>query len=361
MIIGEDIELESIKAAVVGVGYLGKFHAEKYASSAQAELVAVVDSDLSRAREVADKFNVKALSDYRELAESGVQCASIASSTGSHFEVASNLLSQGMDILVEKPMTVTVDEARELNRLAEQGKRILQVGHLERFNPAFRAAKESLSRPVFFEVRRISPFSGRGHDVDVVLDLMIHDIDIVTHLVGRPVENISAVGASVLTDSCDIASARLKFNGGAVANVTASRASFKSERSLRVFQKDVYISLDYGSKKLKIYRRNASEGSELPQIEIKEFDLEKGDALKDEVESFLEAVRTRCAPLVTGEDGLRALKLARTIQDAISESSREIESSSELISEIATPEVLQEEIAAGQSAFINGSGEQRKR
>lgn len=310
-----------IKAAVVGVGYLGSFHAEKYARSEHAELVAVVDLSPGKANALAERLGTKALSDYRELPKLGVQCASIAADTLAHYEIASWLLEHGVDVLVEKPMASSVKQAKELIELARANGRILQVGHLERFNPAFRAMERLLDRPRFFEARRISPFAGRGHDVDVVLDLMIHDIDIISHLVGRPLVKVDAIGVPVLTSNVDIANARLTFEGGSVANVTASRVSFKSERSLRIFQPDVYIVLDYGNKKLKMYSKTkpAADGG-LPQIAIAEHDVEERDALADQIESFMASVESREEPIVTGVDGLRALELADRIRSAFAES-----------------------------------------
>ncbi|OVE79664.1 hypothetical protein BVY02_02590 [bacterium J17] len=316
-----DWSFSVLKSAVVGVGYLGKYHAEKYAKSKESELLAVVDKDFSVAKDRAKKYRTQAFVDYKVLPELGVQCASVASSTCSHFEIASWLLSNGVDVLVEKPVATTVEEARELCEIARKHDRILQVGHLERFNPAFRAMKEVLTDPQFFEVRRIAPFKGRGHDVDVVLDLMIHDIDIVAHLVGRPLERVEAVGTPVLTDCVDIANARLTFQGGAIANVTASRAAFASERTIRVFQKEVYISLDYEKKKMKIYRKgNRPSIGGIPSIEKDERKIKDADALEDEISAFLFAVKHRSQPVVTGEDGVRALELADTILDSINNS-----------------------------------------
>lgn len=313
-----------VKAAVVGVGYLGQFHAEKYAKSKNAELVAVVDLNEENLQRSAKKLRCEALSDYKRLPDLGVQCVSIASDTRTHFGIAKWCLENGIDVLVEKPMTVTTDEARSLIALAAKHGRILQVGHLERFNPAFRAVRDVLHHPRFFEVRRIAQFARRGHDVDVVLDLMIHDIDIVTHLVQRPVEKVEAVGISVLTGSVDIANARLTFEGGAIANVTASRAAFATERTIRIFQPDLYASLDFGKKRLKICRKG--EGKDMfgfPQIKVDEYKVEERDALADEIEAFLHSVVTREKPVVTGEDGLRALELAAWIEAEVAKSVEE--------------------------------------
>lgn len=310
-----------IKSAVVGVGYLGRYHAEKYARLKTAELTAVVDLTSDPAAKLARKFRAKYLTDYRELPKLGVQCASVASTTSTHFEIASWLLENGIDVLVEKPMTTTTEEARKLIDIAEANGRILQAGHLERFNPAFRAMRDVLKQPRFFEVRRIAPFTGRGCDVDVILDLMIHDIDIVRHLVGRPLLKIESLGVPVITESFDIVNARLTFEGGAVANVTASRAAISSERTIRIFQPDLYISLDFGKRKLKIYTLDEPfDGVGFPKVRVVERRVEERDALEDEIGSFVQCVATREQPEATGLDGLRALETVEQIHKAIRES-----------------------------------------
>ncbi len=318
-----------IRAAVIGVGYLGKFHAEKYHRSPGAELVAVVDTDAERASAVATVLNAQAVSDYRELAKLGINCASVATNTSSHHEIASFLLEHGIDVLVEKPFTVTQAEARNLIELATARKRVLQVGHLERFNPAFVAIKALLNKPCFFEVRRIAPFSGRSTDVDVVLDLMIHDIDIVSHLVDKPVNKIEAIGVPVLTGSVDIANARITFEGGAIANVTASRAAYAAERTIRIFQPELYISLDFGRKKYKVYGLTKDQSGRT-SIAISEHDVEERDALYDEVNDFIRCVQERAMPAVSGNDGLRALELALMIKRAIRDGASALLSEMEL-------------------------------
>lgn len=304
------------RCAVVGAGYLGRFHAEKYAACNDAHLVAVIDTDLARAQKIAQRLGAAAFSDYRCLPQMQVRCASIAVPTSKHYEVAAWLLRQGVDVLVEKPVAVQPEEALELIELARARGRILQIGHLERFNPAFREIEKLLNAPRYFEVRRIAPYRARGADVDVVLDLMIHDIDIVQHLINRPVRQIAAVGVPVLTASVDIANVRLTFEGGAIANLTASRAAYKTERSIRIFQPNVYIYGDYQAKELKIYRRSAAAPA-APTIAVTRLQLEEGDALADEIRSFLRAVATRDVPEVPGEDGLKALQLAARIRAEI--------------------------------------------
>ena len=315
-----------IKSAVVGCGYLGKFHAEKYYKSKNSELVAVVDPDESIAKKTAKSCKCDYLQDYKELPALGVQCASVASTTSTHYEIAKWLLENGIDVLVEKPMTTTIEEGEELVEIAKTNGRIIQAGHLERFNPAFLEMKKTAQNPWFFEVRRIAQFTGRGADVDVVLDLMIHDIDIISHLVGKPVEKIEAVGIPVLTQSVDIANARITFEGGAIANVTASRAAYKSERTFRVFQPNVYMSLDFGKKKLKIYtKQGQSDKLSLSNVSVKEVKIKERDALEHEIESFVASVRDRSEPAVSGEDGVRALELVHKVKEAFSLSMQRLE------------------------------------
>ena len=310
-----------VKAAVIGAGYLGKFHAEKYSVAEGADLVAVVDLNLERASGVGHACGCKAIQDYQLLPGLGVQCASIVSDTSTHYSIAKWLLKNGIDVLVEKPMAVELSEARELIDVAYANGRILQVGHLERFNPAFLRISQILTKPLFFEVRRIAQFTGRGADVDVLRDLMIHDIDIIAHLVGRPLLRVEAIGVPVLTNKIDIASARLVFEGGCVANVTASRAAFKAERTIKIFQPDLYISLDFGSKQAKVISRHqAKDSTSLPQIKVEDLVVEEGDALMSEIVSFLGCVRERTAPVVSGEAGLNALEIVQQIDLAISNS-----------------------------------------
>jgi predicted dehydrogenase len=309
------------RVAVVGVGYLGRFHAEKYAAEPGVELVGVVDSDAERAREVAARFGCRAFSDAREI-YGLVDCASVVVPTPLHRDVGTGLLEAGIDVLVEKPIAATLEEARALVRVAEERGRILQVGHLERFNPAMRAVAEVLTRPRFIECHRLAPFVERGTDVDVVLDLMIHDLDVILSMMTSPVAAVEAVGVPVITSSPDIASARIRFADGAIANVTASRVSFKRERKLRIFQHDTYISLDYGEKRLRICRRGQAPPGGLAPIEVEERIVEGEDALAEEIRGFLAAVRTRQAPLVSGREGLRAVELAYQILERVEDEIR---------------------------------------
>lgn len=303
----------ALRTAVIGVGYLGRFHAQKYAQIAGSTLVAVVDANAEACAKVAAELGTKAVHDYRELF-GAVDAVSLAVPTPLHHAIGCELLKNGIDVLIEKPIATTVAEARELVDLARTHKRILQVGHLERFNPAVLAAAERLQTPRFVESHRLAPFKQRGTDVSVVLDLMIHDIDLIQELVGTPIEHIDAVGATVFSGEIDIVNARLRFQGGCVANTTASRISLKQERKIRIFQDDAYLSVDMQQKILTVIRKKDAAPVESPaQVSIEEQNFDQGDALLAEIEAFLKAVRERSTPVVTGEDGLRALETAMKI------------------------------------------------
>lgn len=304
-----------VTAAVVGVGYLGKFHAEKFATSAKTKLIAVVDADATRAKEIGASVGAEPLVDYHKLFGK-VQCVSIAVPTRFHFQVAREFIEAGIDVLVEKPMTADIAEARELVAAAKARKVILQVGHLERFNPAIRKLEGVIKEPKFVECHRLAPFVERGTDVDVVLDLMIHDIDVIASLVRSPVSRVEAVGVPVLTDKPDIANARINFANGCIANVTSSRVSIKRERKIRFFQPDAYISIDYDQRRAQIYHKPPPGGGWL-DIRAENIEIKDGDALADEIDSFLECVRTRAMPLVSGGEGLRALEIASQISSQL--------------------------------------------
>lgn len=305
--------MNTLRTAVVGVGYLGQFHAEKYAAIEGSTLVGVVDSNPDRAAEIAAKVGATAYGDYRELIGK-VDAVSIVVPTQYHFDVARDFLAAGVHVLLEKPITVTVDEANELIRLAREKNLVFQVGHLERFNPVIVALKEYLTNPRFIESVRIAPFKPRGTDVNVVLDLMIHDIDIIQHIVGSPVKQINSIGAPVFTGEEDIANARIQFDNGCVANVTASRISLKSERRMRIFQPDAYIVVDFQNKKIAVFRKGEGEMFPgVPNIIVDEKEFSQGDALLAEISSFLECIRTGTQPAVSGEDGKRALETALLI------------------------------------------------
>jgi predicted dehydrogenase len=306
---------DGIRAAVIGVGYLGKFHAEKYAASEKVKLVAVVDLDEKRGNEVGGAVGAPALTDYRALFGQ-VQCVSIAVPTRFHYRVARDFIEAGIDVLVEKPLTADIAEAKALVEAAKARSVVLQVGHLERFNPAIRRLEGIIREPKFVECHRLAPFVERGTDVDVVLDLMIHDIDIIASLVRSPLQRVEAVGVPVLTDKPDIANARINFANGCIANVTSSRVSLKRERKIRFFQPDAYISIDYDQRRAQIYHKPAP-GAGWLDIRAENIEIKDGDALADEIESFLDCVRDRTLPVVGGADGLRALEIASMISSQL--------------------------------------------
>jgi len=308
-----------LRVAVIGTGYLGKFHAEKYAGMKDVDLVGVVDIQKAQAEEVARKVNTKAYCDYREILGK-VDAVSVVVPTPGHFTISRFFLENDVDVLIEKPMTLTLAEADELIEYSEKRGLIIQVGHLERFNPAVVALREKniIKRPLFIESHRLSIYQERGTDVSVVLDLMIHDIDIILNFVRSEVKNIHAAGAAVITPHVDIANARLEFENGCVANVTASRISIKNERKIRLFQRDAYISVDFARREITII--NQGDGPKeglIPGMQIKQLNFEQRDALEDELNAFVGAVRQREVPAVTGQMGREALKIALNIMDQI--------------------------------------------
>jgi predicted dehydrogenase len=304
---------KALRTAVIGVGYLGRFHAQKYAQSAASQLIAVVDANAEAARRVAAELSVEACTHIDEVLDR-VDAISIAVPTPLHFAIGRAAIERGVHVLMEKPIALTVEEADGLVELARSKGCVLQVGHLERFNPAVMAAVDRLKTPRFVESHRLAPFKQRGTDVSVVLDLMIHDIDLIQELVGEPIESIDAVGATVFSGETDIVNARLRFRGGCVANTTASRVSLKQERKIRIFQDDAYLSIDMQQKILTVVRKKDESPVESPaQVSIEEESFDQGDALLAEIEAFLRAIREGSEPVVTGEDGLRALKTAMQI------------------------------------------------
>ncbi len=314
--------MKKIRAGVIGVGYLGKFHAEKYAAADQAELVGVVDADSAQAGRVAAKTGSRAFPDYRELF-GRVDAVSIAVPTPQHYKIARECLENNIDVLIEKPITQTLAEADELIGLAEKRGLIIQVGHLERFNPAVAAVKDIVHKPMFIESNRLSMYQPRGTDVSVVLDLMIHDIDIILTFVKSGVAYCHAMGAPVVSGQVDIAHAHLEFENGAVANVTASRISSKTERKIRLFQKERYFSVDFANRSIThIWRGEGSENAPIPGMQMQEQCFEQGDALREEIRSFLNVVANRREPEVSGIMGREALQLALDITRQIKESSR---------------------------------------
>jgi len=308
-------EVKTPRVGVVGVGHIGKNHARLYAELPSAEFTAIYDIDRAVAEESATKFGVTAASSLEEFAEQ-VDAASIATPTSTHFEIARDLLHRGKDLLVEKPIADDTAQASELAELAAARRLVLQVGHVERFNPVLSALEKRLTNPRFIEAHRLSPYPNRSTDIGVVLDLMIHDLEIILHLVRSPVQTIDAVGVPVLSRGEDIANARIRFENGCVANITSSRISPEQMRKIRVFQEDVYLSLDYQNQSGEIYRRTA-EGLKRDQVEI-----ERQEPLKRELAAFIECAATGRAPKVSGFQATAALELAVEITKRINSNSR---------------------------------------
>jgi predicted dehydrogenase len=303
--------------AVIGVGALGSRHARVYAALPQARLVGVADVDPARARKVAEQYGVAATTDYRELL-SRARAASVTVPTIAHREVALELMRAGIDVLVEKPMAAGVEEAKEMLDVAREKKRVLGVGHTERYNPAVEAVLDYCEDPRFIEVHRLASFNPRSLDIDVVLDLMIHDLDVVASLVRSDVRHVEAIGVPVLTERADIANARLRFDSGCVANLTASRISQEKMRKLRVWERESYVSLDYLAQEAWSYRLERGEGR--PRILRQRLGAENEEPLKRELEDFLQAVTAGGTPRVSGEDGLKALRLAHSVMEAMEDS-----------------------------------------
>jgi len=300
---------EKIRAAVVGAGYLGRFHAQKFAVMEDVDFIGVVDTDSNRAKLVADELNTQAFNDYNEIIDR-VDAVSIAVPTSLHAQVAKPFLEKGVAVMLEKPMCVSTAEAQKLIEAASKGRAVFQVGHLERFNPAFVQLKDSITKPMFIEVHRIGTFKERGTDVDVILDLMIHDIDIILSLLGSEIVSIEAVGVPVLTSTVDIANARLRFASGCIANVTASRISADVMRKIRIFQKDTYISIDFAKKIVDIFTL-----SEDKQIGHNRIQISETDALESELRSFVDAVKGSSEVVVDGMAGLNAIRVAEMIKE----------------------------------------------
>jgi len=316
--------LNKIRVAVIGAGVFGRHHLRVLSQSVNATLVGVVDADPERAALAAAEHNCLTFATLGEL-QGNVDAAVLATPTSLHAEVGCELLASGIDLLVEKPIAADLASARRLVDTAAEHERILQIGHLERFNPAVTALKKVMTLPLFFEIHRLSLFSPRSLDVNVVLDLMIHDLDIVLDLAGGMPEEIRAAGISILSDKVDIANVRLSFPGGCIANLTASRVSTERVRKLRVFQPSQYISLDYQRQDLLAFTiQDAPDAATSKEIHCEAVTVEKSEPLKLEVEGFLESVATRSAPPVTGEEGLAALEVALAILAKIEEHTQRI-------------------------------------
>lgn len=311
--------MTQLRIGVIGVGYLGKFHAQKYMAMPEVDLVGVADVNPAYAAAVAGTCNTKPFADYRDLLKQ-VDAVSVVVPTSLHHEVATACLLAGVDVMLEKPMTTTLAEADALIALADEKKRILQVGHIERYNPAVLAMAEHLTQPIFIESHRIHVFKQRGLDVDVVLDLMIHDIDIVLSLVKSPIASMHPVGMPVFTQTTDIANVRLIFENGCTANLTVSRVSRENIRRLRIFQPHSFVAVDYGKKEITVIRPGKElDANGMPQEEVISSCYLQEDALEMELMDFTKNVRNRTQPMVSGREGRLALAVAQEIMARIKE------------------------------------------
>ena len=309
---------EKLRVGVIGVGYLGRFHAMKYAAMDDVRLVGVADTDPVRAQAVAEECSTKAFVDYQSLLEL-VDAVSIVVPTVYHHAVAMTCLEYGVDILLEKPMTTTLEEADDLIALADRKKLLLQVGHLERFNPAVLAMQPLLNNPLFIEAHRLSTFKNRGTDVDVILDLMIHDIDIILSIINSPIKDIHTVGAPVITQLTDIANARIVFKNGCTANITVSRISMENVRRMRIFQPGKYLAVDFGKKEVMAIKLKQGAQGSIPLPDVSRHGFSDQDVLEMEIREFVNNIRHRLKPTVSGREGRRALAVALSVISQIRE------------------------------------------
>ena len=309
---------EKLRVGVIGVGHLGEYHVQKYKAIPTAELVGVVDTDLERANEIARRYGTRVFRERSELLDR-VDGVSLVVPTEMHFDVAKDVLSKGVHLLIEKPITYKAEPADTLIRMAREKDLVLQVGLIERFNPAVVKMESILNQPVFIESHRMNQFTTRGIDVDVVLDLMIHDLDIILHVVPSEIKEVHAVGMSVITGKTDIANVRIIFENGMVANLTASRVSNKTLRKIRVFQPDAYISVNCAKREISVIRLDSElRGTDdYPQVTSDKIKYPDSDPLNDEISSFVNVVMNGSSPVVTGQDGRRALEVALGIIDQI--------------------------------------------
>ncbi|MGH9573714.1 MAG: Gfo/Idh/MocA family protein [Candidatus Acidiferrales bacterium] len=326
-------DLRKIRVAVAGVGGFGKNHARVWSAMEGVELAAVLDENKERAAQVATEFNTKAVDSLADLATAGIDAVSVAVPTRNHADVGCRLLDAGVDVLVEKPMAASLTEADQLIAAAKRSGRILQIGHVERFNGAVAAAQKIISKPMFFEVHRLGIFTPRSLDVDVVYDVMIHDLDILLALVEAPIVDLKAVGIPVITDKVDIAHARVEFETGTVANVTASRVSTERVRKMRFFQAHEYISLDFARQDVLCIR--VQPGNPQPGIGFEKLPATTEEPLKAELAAFADSVRTRKAPVVDGAAGRRALELADRVMAGIQEHGKRVQASA--FASLSTP------------------------
>lgn len=304
--------LPPVRIAVIGAGRMGQYHAKHLSQNRRAQLVGIVDTDASRVQTTARRFRTQAFQNVSELFGK-IDAAVIATPTPSHYHVGKLLLGARVSCLIEKPLAANLAEAEELITLAEKHKRVLQVGHIERFNPAVIEAARHIHAPQFIEVNRLGPYDPRVADIGVVMDLMIHDLDIVLFLVGEEATRVEAFGARVLSNHEDIAKVRLHFKNGCIADLSASRVSLKKYRRIRIFQKDAYLSLDYADQKLMVYRKKSAVVKSLTDIQALRPRLKKGDPLALELAHFLQCVQEGTPPMVSGKHGRDALQLAREV------------------------------------------------
>lgn len=308
---------DAVSMAVIGVGYFGKFHAEKIANLPGAKLVAVSDLDRERAQAVAETNHTEVVADYRDLLGK-VDAVSVVVPTDAHYQVARDFLEHGADVLLEKPITKDVTTAAELVEIANANGRILQVGHLERFSGMFESLRKRIDRPLFIDSVRITPFKMRGTDINVILDLMIHDLDLVLCIVDSPILSLDAVGAPVFSDAEDIASVRIKFANGCVASIVASRISLKTERKMRIFEHNQYISVDFDNRTIRTFLRpQGASANDHSMVTYEKEDYRDGDALNSEIAAFVDSVIHRREPLVTGQAGVEALKAATMVTESL--------------------------------------------
>ncbi|GMW00861.1 MAG: oxidoreductase [Candidatus Hydrogenedentota bacterium] len=315
--------MAKVRAGVVGVGHLGYHHARIYAESSEADLVGVVDMDSGRRAKASSDFQTQGFDSIAELLKAGVDAVSIVVPTRAHASAACQALEAGVDVLVEKPIATTLEEARAIVGTAARCGRLVQVGHIERFNGAVMRLFEAVKKPRFIECHRLSPYPNRGDDVSVVLDLMIHDLEIVRALAGAAITRVDASGVSVFSHYEDIANARLRFASGCVANITSSRISMERMRKIRIFSEDAYVSTDYSAQEITVYRKKPGAippgSNPMEWIEIDVLPVEREEPLKLELHSFLASVLDRKRPLVSGDDALEALELADQVMRAIKE------------------------------------------
>jgi predicted dehydrogenase len=312
------MQQEKLKVGVIGVGHLGEYHVQKYKAIPAVELVGIVDTNPERANEIEQRYQTKAFKEHHDILDR-VDAVSLVVPTEIHFEIAKDVLSGGVHLLIEKPITYKLDDADNLLSLAQKRDLILQVGLVERFNPAVVKMESMLNQPVLIESHRMNLFTTRGIDVDVVLDLMIHDLDIILHVVPSEVKELHAVGMSVITGKTDIANVRMIFENGTVANLTASRVSNKTLRKIRVFQPDAYLSVNCGKREISVIRLDSEteDSNQYPQITSNKIVFRDSDPLADEISSFVNVVMNGTSPVVTGRDGRRALQFALGIIDQI--------------------------------------------